>query len=364
VRRRGRFLGLVSFLTVVALVQVVGVLPAGARGPTARSVPGTRGLADIWCRPDGSCLAVGSTTRGLGAVVVVQSSGAIGPVRPVPGSAELSAIDCVPSGGCIAVGAGPASAFVQIAADGTPGTARSVPGVDDLYDVACPTASTCLATGSVTEQVQGYPYFKTWSLFVVFENGEPTVVQRFPLGYDRFVTGIDCPTPTTCVAVHGEVVVLSNVGGTWNARVTWMSAPDYSGHATGSISCPTSRQCWATAIAFIQSGPGIISVPAIAPVYADGSVGPVRVLIPQSGNAHGISCAPGTSSCTVVGRLNSDPHGFTVDTTRGSPSEITYWTNAHWGFGGVSCLTAASCGIVGGNGFNGVFAWKGPIIVR
>lgn len=359
-RRRGWILGLVCCLTVAGLSQAVGVPPAGARGPVATTVPGTRGLGDIWCSPDGSCLAVGSTTRGTGAVVALRSNGAVGPVRLVPGSTSLHAIDCMPSGGCLALSG--IGQFVLLAADGTPGPVRSVPGVDALFDVACPAASTCLATGSVTERVEGYPYFKTWSLFVVFENGQPTVVERFPLEYDRGVTGIDCPTPTTCVAVDGEVAVLSDVGGTWSARVTWIPAPDYSGHATGNISCPTSRACWATAAAYIHDGTGLLNVPGIAPVSAAGIVGPVRVLIPRSGHSNGISCAPGTSNCTVGGGLQWSGSGaFTVDTTRGSPSAPTYWANA-LSFEGVECLTVESCALVGGNQWNGVFAWKGPSI--
>ncbi|HWC10137.1 MAG TPA: hypothetical protein VG455_02850 [Acidimicrobiales bacterium] len=363
IRRRAWIVTLVCCLAVAGLVQAVGVPPARARGNAATTVPHTRWLSDIWCRPDGSCLAVGATTRGSGVVVVLHSNGSIGPVRLVPGSTTLSSIDCAPGGGCIAVGGlGPTYQFVQIAPDGTPGTARSVPGVDALYDVDCPTASTCLATGSVTEQVQGYPYYKTWSQFIVFENGQPVAVQRFPLDYDDLVVGIDCPTATNCVVVDGKAVVLSNSGGTWSARVTFEPAPDYSGHATHRISCPTSRACWAIAAAYVQTGPGLINVPGIAPVSAAGTVGAVRVLIPRSGHSDGISCAPGTSTCTVVGGLHFDDVGaFSVETTRGSPWEPTYWTNA-LGFNGVSCVTATSCGLVGGNGSNGVFAWKGPII--
>ncbi len=56
-----------------------------------------------------------------------------------------------------------------------------------------------------------------------------------------------------------------------------------------------------------------------------------------------------------------DARAFAVETTRGSVYATTYWTNAV-GFSGVSCVTGASCGMVGGNGSQGVFAWKGPII--
>lgn len=361
--RRARAFGLVCCLVMAGLVQTVGVLPAWARAPAATTVPGTRWLSDIWCGPDGSCLAVGATTRGTGAVVVLRSNGSIGPVRPVSGTTTLGAIDCVPGGGCIALGGlGPTYHYVRIAADGTPGTGQLVPGVSALYDVDCPTASTCIAIGSVTEQVHGYPYYKTWSQFIVFENGQPPVVQRFPLDYDDLVVGIDCPTPTTCVVVDGKAVVLSNANGAWSASVTFVPTPDSSGHVTHRISCSSSRACWAIAAPFIPSGPGIMGVPGIAPVSATGIVGAVRVLIPQSGNSNGISCAVGTSSCTVVGGLNEgDTRAFAVETSRGSPTAITYWTNA-WGFAGVSCVTAASCGLVGGNGSNGVFAWKGPII--
>jgi hypothetical protein len=363
-RRRRPIIGLVCSFAVAALVQSVGVPPAGARAAgAATTVSGTRWLTDVWCRSDGFCLAVGATTRGTGAVVVLRSSGAIGPVRPVPGSSTLAAIDCMPSGGCVAIGsAGLVPVVVPIAADGTPGVAQPVAGADDLWDVACPTANTCLATASVVEQVQSYPYYKTWSLFVLIENGRPATVQRFPLDYDHLVVGIDCPSSTTCVAVDGEVAVLSNSGGTWSASITWIPPSDLSGHATHNISCPTPGQCWATAAAFIPSGGGSLGVPGIAPVSANGIVGRVSVLIPQSGNAHGISCAAGTSTCTVVGALNvDDDRAFAVEASRGSPAAVMYWTNAQ-GFADVSCVTAASCGIVGGNGANGIFAWKGPII--
>ncbi len=159
------------------------------------------------------------------------------------------------------------------------------------------------------------------------------------------------------------MVVLTNVGGRWSARLTWTPAPVHSGHTTDEISCPTSRQCWATAVAHIHNGVGLINVPGIAPVSAAGIVGGVRALIPQSGTSRDISCAPGTSTCTVVGSVGwNEVRAFSVETTGGNPSAPTYWTNAQ-GFSGVSCVTAASCGMVGGNGFNGVFAWKGPIIV-
>ena len=362
--RRRRVVGLMGCLTLAVLVPAVGVHPAGAGGAVATTVPATRWLSDISCWPDGSCLAVGTGTRGTGVVVPVSSSGAVGPVRLVPGSLWLYSIDCVPSGGCLAIGEkGAADVFLQIGADGTPGTVRSVSGVDALSDVACPTASTCLATGSVTERVEGYPYFKTWSLFVVFENGQPTVVERLPLDYGRWVGGIDCPTPTTCIAIGGgDVVVLTNIGGSWSARLNWTPAPVHSGHTTDEISCPTSRQCWATAVAHIHNGVGLINVPGIAPVSATGIVGPVRVLIPRQGDSHSISCAPGTSTCTVGGGLSGTASGaFTVDATRGSPSEPTYWANA-LRFWGVHCVAVESCGLVGSNNRNGVFARKGPSI--
>ncbi len=129
---------------------------------------------------------------------------------------------------------------------------------------------------------------------------------------------------------------------------------------TQDVSCGSPSWCFATAAGFIPVRSGYRSVPAIVPVSADGVPGPVQLLTTQAGNAHGVSCPAGTDVCTVVGSVAAgEAHGLVVETRGGSPTAVTHWTNANF-FTSVSCVTGESCGIVGGNNFNGVFAWKGP----
>ena len=52
-------------MTTVLVVPLIG-LPAGASGVTVQAVPGLVALADVWCRPDGTCLGVGETPARTG----------------------------------------------------------------------------------------------------------------------------------------------------------------------------------------------------------------------------------------------------------------------------------------------------------
>jgi hypothetical protein len=329
-------------------------------------VPGTAHLSDVWCRPDGSCVGVGSTSLATGAVVVLHSNGTVGPVRPVPGSNRLDGIACSAAGDCIAVGTGRrgAAVVVPIASDGTPGALRPVFGATNLWGVACPTATTCLATGRVRQSPPSVPYYQDWSVFVVITNGEPATAQRFPLEPDRLLRGIACPNATSCLAVgEGMVAVLSNGGGTWTARISALPPPPSTtappGTVTHDISCGSPSSCFATAAGFIPVRSGYRSVPAIVAVGVDGVPGPVQLLTTQAGNTHGISC-PAADVCTLVGSVAAgEAHGLVVETRGGSPTAITYWTNANY-FTAVSCVTGESCGFVGGNNYNGVFGWRGP----
>lgn len=351
-------------LAAALLVQALGVLPADARWAAAQDVPGMSSLFDVWCVPGGACLGAGTTSQGTGGVVVLGSDGPVGAVRPVPGTSSLRGITCSPAGDCVAVGDGRrAPVVVQIGPDGAPGAVRPVTGADDLWGVACPTAATCLATGSVQRRLATYPYWETLSVYVVITDGRPGIAQPSPLERDLIPTGIACPTATTCLAVgNGWVLVLSDTGGAWSARVGSEPGPAFSGNVGNDISCPLPSTCYATASAFIPSGAGYYGVPGIVRVSAEGALGPVRPLTTRSGNARGISCTPGTSDCTVVGDDSfSEARGLVIDATRGSPTATTYWTNTNF-FTGVSCVTSQSCAIVGSDVGRGVFAWKGPSV--
>lgn len=321
-------------------------------------------LFDVWCAPDGVCLGVGAVDVGagrlVGAVVVLRTAGPIGPVRLVPGTERLYDIDCPPGRSCIAVGIGTFSTagpvVVEVSRDGTPGPPVTVPGMTDVSRVACPTATTCLVTG--IRRTFTYPYSPTIYLFSVVTNGQPGPVQRLPRGIRGGSLGIGCPTATRClVGASNGFGVLTNVNGAWVGDFQPFWSP--TGSPDGEISCPSSTTCFAVARGFVSTGgTGYYAVPAMIPVTADGVAGPVQLLTDRQGSSNDISCVFGRT-CTVVGLLHS-AGAVSVDVFRGTPMTPRVWPDAT-SFFGVSCVAAATCGLVGYGPEGAVFAWQGPV---
>jgi hypothetical protein len=351
------------------LAPTADVLPASAQQPraTAQVVPGVVYLADIWCAPDGSCLAVGSTYQNVGAVVAVTAAGSIGPVRPVPGTDRLSGIDCPASGSCIATGRGVsggiAGVVLEVSRDGTPGPSRPVSGSSELGSVACPTATTCLATGALHVFPPGSAHGVTTPIFTVVTNGQPAPARDFPRARVPYgVFGIDCPTTTRCLAVSpGAIVVLSDVGGTWLTTLMRVPAEPGRGYPTLQVSCATPTTCYATASGAVQTPEGWYGIPGMVPVSADGVTGPVQVLSDQGGISNDISCIFGRS-CTVVGQEHTTSRGISIDVFRGTTGPVVIWENVNL-FTGVSCIAPGACGMVGIRYPNALFAWHGRVPV-
>jgi hypothetical protein len=351
--RRRVVLGLLSFLVASHL----GVLGAEARAPAPQVVPGMDSLWGVECRPDGTCLGVGSAHAGGAATVALSATGALGPVRRVPATDRLNDVTCLPAGNCLAVGSGRRSAVVaQVAADGTPTAVRPVIGATTLFGVACPTATTCLATGERVTVLSSYPYNVIVPVYTVITDGEPGPAQRFPRGPRRFI-GIDCPTATRCLAVgDGNVAVFTAAGGSWTVTSRVVPDPAYPAE---DISCPSPAVCHATAFEERQSGGGFLAVPAIISLSADGVARPVQALIDRSGSVNGISCvAEGT--CTLVGRDNIAGRAMVVDVRPGQPPAVAL-LDTNPSLTDVSCVSATACGIVGFGGGppTAVFAWRG-----
>ena len=235
---------------------------------------------------------------------------------------------------------------MNVAPDGTPGAVWTVPDAFSLHDVACPTPLTCLATGHLNLPRPPFSDAPTpvAPLFVVIHRGIPASTQWFPSGSPVFA-GISCPTETRCLAVGGGIAVLSGASQSWTATTT--SAPDtnLSGRPADAISCPSATTCYATAIAWVQMAEGHVGVPGIVEVSADGVAGPVQALTDRSGNSFAVSCVA-DGVCTLVGNDNWAFDGLVIDVRPGSPPVATVVENSNW-FGGVSCVTASSCGITG-----------------
>jgi hypothetical protein len=345
----------------VLIASAIGVPPALAAEPVVQPVSGLSLLAAVWCRSDNTCLGVGETPSHSGGVVLLGPTG-VGPVRPVPGTRTLSAITCLPAGNCLAVGQGSQDAVVaDLAADGTPRAVRSVPGAIDLYGIACPTATTCLATGRRLVERPPYSDAPTPSapVYTVITNGAPATAQWYPRGSPLFV-GISCPTSTRCLAVgQGTIAVLTGSRGSWTATTRTVSGTNWSGRPAEAISCPSPARCFTTAIAWVAADEGHYAVPAIMPVSPDGVPGPIRALTGRSGNALDISCVA-DGVCTVVGNDNWAGQGLVVDVRPAGRPVPTLLANTNW-LGGVSCVTASSCGISGaaaGVPQVPVFAWR------
>lgn len=333
------------WMTTVLAVPLIGD-PAGSSVLTVQRVPGLVALADVWCRPDGTCLAVGETPARTGAIVVLRPTG-VGPVLPVPGTRDLSGITCL-RGYCLAVGRGSrGAAVVNVAPDGTPGAVWTVPDAFALHGIACPTPLTCLATGSLN--LPRPPFSdapnQVAPLFVVIHRGIPASTQWFPSGSPLFV-GISCPTETRCLAAGGGgIAVLSGANQSWSATTTSVPDTNWSGSVADAISCPTATGCYATAVAWVQMSEGHVGVPGVVAVSADGVAGPVQALSDRSGNAFAISCVA-DGVCTLVGNDNWAMQGLVIDLRPGNPPVATIVEDSNW-FGGVSCVTASSCGVTG-----------------
>ena len=350
-------------IAATLLTVTAGVVPAAAQRSSVQVVPGMWILWEVWCAPDGVCLGVGAADVGanrlVGAVVVLRAAGPIGPVRLVPGTSYLHDIECPPGGSCIALGSGVSGGtaggvVVEVSRDGTPGPAVIVPGMTNVSDVACPTATTCLVTGDRVTQT--YPYTRSYH-FSVVTNGQPGPVQRLPRGTEGSL-GIGCPTTTRClVSSSNGFGVLTNVNGAWVGDFQPFRSP--TGSPEGEISCPSPTTCYAIARGFVRtSGTGYYAVPAMIPVTADGAAGPVQLLSDRQGSSHDISCVF-ARACTVVGGVHS-AGAISVDVFRGTPMTPRVWSGAT-SFFGVSCVAAATCGLVGYGPEGAVFAWQGPV---
>jgi hypothetical protein len=338
------------------LASSLAALPATARDPIPTLVSGVNALWGVDCRGDATCVAVGATQTEGGATMVFGANGSIGPQRRVPATDRLNDVTCLPGGNCLAAGAGRRGAVVaQLAADGTPVEVRPVVGATTLTGIACPTTTTCLATGERVTMQPGLPYPSVAPVYVVITNGEPGPALRYPRGTFQF-TAIDCPTDTTCLAIGGGPVArFELLDGVWAPVIVPASARP----PRQAISCPSAQRCYAITSVTELRGGAPVGFPAITPVRPDGVSGPAQRLTESSGrNVYGISCVA-DGSCTLVGTDSGSSRAMVVDVRPGEAPAITLWY--HPDFYDVSCITRTACGIVGsvwGSPRSGVLAWR------
>src|SRR5581483_10591752 len=168
---------------------------------------------------------------------------------------------------------------------------------------------------------------------------------------------LSCPDASTCYAtdIYAHVLKTSDGGATWTWQQTPITTPGVEVPGSGgpapfagllAISCPDDNTCVATGLYASVAGQTVTNPDPPIVTTTDGGATWTR----QASNAgtgnylHAVSCLPGTTTCTAVGR------GGTIVTT----SNLVSWTKAVSGtttlLDGVACSSASSCIAVGQNG--------------
>ncbi len=216
-------------------------------------------------------------------------------------SYDLSAVACETAKVCIAVGDGnfsPDQGMILPITDGMPGTPRAVPNADNLTGIACPSPTSCVAVGSVA----GSPHAE--GVVVRITSGIAGAGEVIAGTYD--LEAVACPGVTQCEAVGsnysggGFVVPITHVPGRNAVR------PNYSG------------------------GDGGFVVP-----ITNGVPGRVEA-VPGSRDLNGIAC-PSAHACVAVGEPASTYGGLVVPMTNGTPGTLQIVPSAYE-------LTAVACG--------------------
>jgi len=336
----------------------------------------------VSCSGSASCVAVGSyppSGGGEGFLTETLSGSTWSPAGlPVPAAspdATLTALSCPSAGSCVAVGNVYGVDHVQnpmaetLASGSWTAQALSfpdhtIPSGDAnpvLQGLSCPSASSCVAVGYVPgPALAEHPLAEMMS-------GGTWRPERLPLppgvhNQSATLSGISCPTATSCVAVGGlqseaAAVIETWAGGTWVP--TDLSPPGKEPRmALSSVSCLSATSCVAVG-AYWGSNPGF-SRPLTATL--SGSVWKVKKLrLPADARTdvaftvpmlRSVSCLS-TGSCTAVGFYPTTfdatvPLVETLSATVWRPVSPATVTGANWSLlWGVSCPLTGSCTAVG-----------------
>lgn len=339
--------------------------PSSPGGP---STAGTNsGLSGVACTSNTACVAVGSyETTSDGTEPLVETLGSGGWTAGTPtaqnSNPTLYDVSCATTSACAAVGA-----YVIGTSDSLPMTETledgswifgnpNLPGGGNtglLLGVSCSGPATCLAVGVYGNQQQGdfLPLAATLS-----GDTWTTATPTYPGGVGALLTGVSCPSTTTCVAVGVYYDVSGDyfpfvdtlAGGKWTS--TALTAPPGADlPVPAGVSCAAVGRCVAVVDYSDSSG----DTHVFADTLADGSCVPTTPALPSGATnpaLSGVSCT--RSFCTAVGDYYdaSDTVRPLAETLIGSawtpttPPTPAGVTNA--ALSGVACDT--TCTAVGG----------------
>jgi photosystem II stability/assembly factor-like uncharacterized protein len=184
-----------------------GTLPAGFAG-----------AGGVDCPTTSTCVVAGYVPtgpgHGTGAIETTADGGATWQSAAVPsGTGLLHSVACTSATECIAVGTtsttdsdiSPGTGTVLVAS-GTLATftaATDPTDLDDGFGVSCPVAGACAAVG--TFWTPDNPPTPVAGVVTTLDGGVSWTTPRtryVPLG----LASVDCPAPTSCVAVGGDVI--------------------------------------------------------------------------------------------------------------------------------------------------------------
>jgi photosystem II stability/assembly factor-like uncharacterized protein len=206
------------------------------------------------------------------------------------------------------------------------------PGVEQLSGIACPTISTCEAVG-VTYHGDG-------DILGTTDGGSTWSTQRL-LPYGTYVISIACPSATTCEAVGanagvGVVFGTTDGGATWsrqriNPQVLGLSA----------IACPTTTTCESVGNGSAGGGNVVLSTTDGGSTWVTQSFDPVIAAFT------GIACATATN-CEVTGDQGTSSPPTTQAALFGTADGGSTWNSQSVPSGidtlpGVTCPTTLTC---------------------
>ena len=313
---------------------------AGAAGWKIVASPGPAGteslLSGVACPTTTTCFAVGRTLNGKTLVMVWRGkSWSVMKSPNKPGwSSRLTNIACVSASNCWAVGRYDGYLLGTLIEhwDGqtwtiVPSPSRkpspqfSTPGINDLQGISCVTAKLCIAVGSDS----GYLYNSQETLVERWNGSKWALVKsaNAPGGKYSNLASVSCTSTKSCWAVGNwfaktGVVPIHPFIEHWNGSVwTRVASPDPAGTTHNqllAVACPSAKQC-------VAVGGGTDDARTSGTTFADVLSGASWHLATTANPApvdvsslNGVACANATQ-CNAVG-------GFTRSSTAGTLAEL------------------------------------------